>query len=156
MKHEKMLHVKHKRFTRKEIGDIGESIAKKFLVKHGFVVLLQKYSKRSGEIDIIALKDSVYRFVEVKSLLLKNNVSHVTSLLQNKAHKEYVSRETYIPEYNFTKMKLKKLNRTALGYLDEFNVSQVAFSWQVDLIAVKLDLMRKKASISFYQNIIDS
>lgn len=151
-----MLHVKHKKFTRKEIGDIGEIIAQKFLVKQGFAIVCLRYQKRAGEIDIIAKKDNIYHFVEVKSMKQRLSVSHVTSTLQNRAQKEYVSRETYLPEYNLTPHKLKKINQTVLQYLEEYSVSQKIFSWQIDLIAVKLDFQRRKASISFYKNMIDA
>ena len=48
-----------KNFTSKsqKIGKIGEDIAAKFLMKHGFSVLDRNYTKKWGEIDIIAQKE---------------------------------------------------------------------------------------------------
>ena len=68
-----MFHVKHilkymKNFTSnsQKIGQVGEDIACKFLMKHGFTVLERNYTKKWGEIDIIAQKEDVLYFVEVK------------------------------------------------------------------------------------------
>jgi len=47
-------------------GEIGENIAVKFLVKHGFSILGRNYTKKWGEIDIIAEKKGKIYFVEVK------------------------------------------------------------------------------------------
>ena len=51
---------KHK----KKIGALGENMACRFLVKRGFKVLDRNYSKKWGEIDIVAGKRqdfTVYR-----------------------------------------------------------------------------------------------
>lgn len=48
-------------------GDIAEQRACGYLVAHGFTVKEQNFYSRFGEIDIIAKKDDVYHFVEVKS-----------------------------------------------------------------------------------------
>lgn len=51
----------------KEKGDIGENIAKNYLIKKGAHILESKYKIKSGEIDIIARLDNELVFVEVKS-----------------------------------------------------------------------------------------
>lgn len=51
-----------------EIGRIGEEIATKYLKRHGYKVLERNFrSRRWGEIDIVATKDGVLVFVEVKT-----------------------------------------------------------------------------------------
>ena len=59
-----------KTFTSKtqKIGEIGEKLACMFLMKHGFKVLDRNYRKKWGEIDIIAQKDDILRFIEVKTV----------------------------------------------------------------------------------------
>ena len=52
----------------KQRGDAGEQIACDFLEHDGFTIIARNWRKRSGEIDIIALKNSVLVFVEVKTL----------------------------------------------------------------------------------------
>jgi hypothetical protein len=54
--------------TTKEIGAIGETVAAEFLRRKGFTILERNYLKPWGEIDIIALKADVVRFVEVKAV----------------------------------------------------------------------------------------
>ena len=49
-------------------GDIAEEKACEFLYSQGFKIIEQNfYAKKLGEIDIIATKDSIYHFIEVKS-----------------------------------------------------------------------------------------
>lgn len=54
--------------TNKIIGKQGENLAKDFLIKKGYKILEMnfRYSKMA-EIDIIALKNNVIHFVEVKT-----------------------------------------------------------------------------------------
>ena len=53
-------------------GEIGENIAVKFLVKQGFLIKERNYTKKWGEIDIIAkAPDKTLIFVEVKTRLNK-------------------------------------------------------------------------------------
>ena len=54
---------------KQKIGEIGENVAAKFLMKHGFAILDRNYTKKWGEIDIVAEKDNLLHFVEVKSVV---------------------------------------------------------------------------------------
>ena len=50
------------------VGDYFETKACEYLKEHGFCIVEQNfYAKKLGEIDIIAKKNEVYHFVEVKS-----------------------------------------------------------------------------------------
>ena len=51
-----------------KIGETGENIAVKFLMKHDFTILDRNYTKKWGEIDIIAEKQDKIYFIEVKSV----------------------------------------------------------------------------------------
>jgi len=48
-------------------GNIGEDKAVAFLESKGFFIIERNFYSRFGEIDIIASKDDVLHFVEVKS-----------------------------------------------------------------------------------------
>ena len=48
-------------------GNEAEELAKNYLYDHGFSIVEQNFYSRFGEIDIIALKDDILHFVEVKS-----------------------------------------------------------------------------------------
>ena len=52
----------------KDIGDLGESFAADFLEKSGYCIVERNYSIKSGEeIDIIAVKNGIWRLIEVKT-----------------------------------------------------------------------------------------
>src|SRR5689334_10726504 len=53
-----------------EKGKRGELFVSQYLVKNGYSILHANYRHRLGEVDIIAKKDNVVAFVEVK---LRNN-----------------------------------------------------------------------------------
>ena len=53
--------------TRRQFGDRGEALAANLLEQMGYEILERNVSCRYGEIDIIAVKDAVHCFVEVRS-----------------------------------------------------------------------------------------
>jgi|GEM_PF-63350 len=69
---ETWLHMKRAVFmktTEKQLlGNLGESISVRFLMKHGFSIICRNYRKKWGEIDIIAQRAGNLHFVEVKTV----------------------------------------------------------------------------------------
>lgn len=53
--------------NRREIGKIGELIARDFLVQNHFQILAENYRTRNGEIDLIAMEKQCIVFIEVKA-----------------------------------------------------------------------------------------
>lgn len=53
----------------REKGNFAEDKAYKFLQENGFSIVERNFYSRFGEIDIIAIKEKVLHFVEVKSAL---------------------------------------------------------------------------------------
>ena len=51
---------------RKDKGDLGEELAAQFLVENGYDILARQFIYEKGEVDIIAQKENVIAFVEVK------------------------------------------------------------------------------------------
>ena len=131
-------------FTSKtqKIGEIGENIAIRFLMKHNFSILDRNYTKKWGEIDIIAEKGNKLYFIEVKS------VSRIT--LENVT---YETLDQYKPEDNMHPWKMKRMARTIQTYLLSKKVPDEK-EWQVDLLVIFLDLKDKKAKIKVVENII--
>lgn len=130
-------------FTSKtqKIGEIGENIAVKFLMKQGFAILDRNYTKKWGEIDIIAKKDDKIYFIEVKSV--SRNLIKVSQ----------ETLDSYKPEDNMHPWKLKRMSRTIQTYLlahKEYD----DYEWQIDLLVVFLDLIDKKARIKRIEDII--
>ncbi len=55
-----------------EIGIEGEALAKNYLIDRDFKILTERYISQfrrsgAGEIDIVAKKNEIYHFIEVKS-----------------------------------------------------------------------------------------
>ncbi len=50
----------------KELGSIGENIAKEYLVGKGYKIVTTNFTNKIGEIDIIGYDQGVLVFVEVK------------------------------------------------------------------------------------------
>ena len=131
-------------FTSKtqKIGEIGENLAKRFLVKRNFSILDCNYTKKWGEIDIIAEKNNKIYFIEVKSMS-RSDLDIDTHEIES-GHR---------PEDNMHPWKLKRLSRTIQTYLLSQEIPDEK-EWQVDLLLVFLDLEGKKAKIKVVKDII--
>ena len=53
--------------TARSIGNLGEDAACAYLVAQGYTVLCRNYTTAHGELDIVAQKEGVLAFVEVKT-----------------------------------------------------------------------------------------
>lgn len=54
------------------IGNLGENTACKYLIEKGYDIIQRNFKCKTGEIDIIALKNGCTVFVEVKTRKNKN------------------------------------------------------------------------------------
>ena len=54
--------------SKRSVGNDGENRAALFLESRGYTIIARNWRTRSGEIDIIAEKDNILVFVEVKTL----------------------------------------------------------------------------------------
>lgn len=137
----------------KKIGQLGEDLACRFLMKHGFEIIERNYWKKWGEIDIIARKANKLHFVEVKSVSHACPSNHSDDL--NRENKEIVSSETddYRPEDNIHPWKLQRLSRTIQTYLLERDVSDET-EWQFDVITVYLDMKRRVSRVFIMEDVI--
>jgi putative endonuclease len=122
---------------KQEIGQIGEDIAVRFLVKHGFEVILRNYRKKYGEIDIICRKSQKIHFVEVKTVSC-SDVSHETN-------------DQYRPEDNIHEAKLKRIGRTIETYLFEYESED---DWQFDAITILLNKNDKIARVRMLSDLV--
>ena len=52
--------------NKRQIGTDYEIRAEEYLIGNGYIILERNFRNRSGEIDLIAKKDGIIRFVEVK------------------------------------------------------------------------------------------
>lgn len=58
--------------NRKNLGDLGESLAEGYLTAEGYQILCRKYRTKIGEIDLIVMNDDCLVFVEVKTRRTKS------------------------------------------------------------------------------------
>lgn len=119
----------------REKGNDGEDIACKYLVGHGFLIQDRNYLKKWGEIDIIAVKDDITHFIEVKSVIDDGNLN---------GHR---------PEDNVHEFKLKKLRRVIQTYLNDKKYDRDA-EFKFHVITVRTEKATGKSFIRFIENII--
>lgn len=128
----------------KKLGNLGEDIASKFLIKRGYSILDRNYLKKCGELDIVAKKANKLHFIEVKSVSCETipDVSHETN------------QETgFRPEDNVHEWKLQRLSKTIQIYITEKNVSSET-EWQFDVITVYIDKKRLISKVNMLENVI--
>jgi len=93
-------------------GNKNEDKAISFLMKQGFNIVERNfYAKKLGEIDIIAFKDGILHFIEVKS-----------------------SRGSFEPIFNITPKKMDHLIKSANYYL---KVKKLTLPWCIDALIIK-------------------
>ena len=122
----------------RKIGDLGEEIACKYLTKRGFIIIDRNYSKKWGEIDIIAKKMKHYYFIEVKTV--------------SRSFYDFNNKNGFVPEDNIHSWKIKRLYRAIESYLMEKGIED-DIDWQLDLVSVYLDISTKKAKVEYLENI---
>ncbi len=68
-----------------ELGKTGEQIVADYLIKQGFVIRAMNFRQRCGEIDVIAYREPVVAFVEVKTRTHEYfNLSEVISVAKQR------------------------------------------------------------------------
>lgn len=122
---------------KRQFGDLGEQIAKKYLEKNKYQILEQNFQKPWGEIDIIAKRGNNIVFIEVK------------------AKSAGIGNEHGLPEEEVNFWKQKKLIRTAQTYLIEHGFEENV-NWQIDVISVVLDWQTRKAKLQHLKNAVCS
>ncbi len=101
--------------TNKEIGKQGEEIAKNFLIKKGFKILEMNYKySKIAEIDIIAAKNKVVHFVEVKTRTQKTFGMPFEAINYRKLQSIFACAKYYLSN---TKEKFKSSQIDAVGII---------------------------------------
>ena len=108
----------------------GEDLAAKFLREKGYKIIDRNFRKGYGEIDIIAIKNDILVFVEVKT---KTSLSHGTPLEE-------------IGYY-----KLRSLIKTAEFY--KLLNPKLPDQMRIDAISIMLDNSGSLSSIEHIENI---
>ena len=119
--------------ARKKLGDWGEKVAATHLESAGFTIIGRNWRCQVGEIDIIAKKNGVVSFVEVKTRR---------------------GRSAGSPEESITHRKAQKLIQLALTWLGAQDDDDL--DWQIDLVAVELDNKGKLLRCEHFENFVTS
>ena len=110
----------------KLFGDKSETLATGFLEQEGYVILERNYfARKLGEIDIIAQRDDILHFIEVKS-------------------GKYDKYDSFDPVYNVTPAKLRKVINSAQYYL---KVKRLDMAFSIDALIVRGD------EVEFIENV---
>jgi putative endonuclease len=125
---------------KRKLGDFGESIAAKFLMKRGFVVVERNYNRPWGEIDLIVRKGGEFHFVEVKSAIKHGNSEN------------YVNHETLRPEDNIHERKLQRMQKAIQTYCMEHDIAEEKIF--IDAVVVNISEDYKKAKVILLPNIV--
>lgn len=128
---------------KRKLGNLGEDLASRFLIKHGFIILDRNYLRKCGELDIIASKDNLLHFIEVKSISceIKKDVSDETT------------NTNYRPEDNVHAWKLGRISKTIQVYLLDKNVSDET-NWQFDVVTVYIDKDNIVSRVKMLENVV--
>ena len=86
------------KYSKKQLGKIGELLAMKFLKQKGYQIIERNYRSAWGEIDLVVQDGDVLAFVEVKTRR---------------------SLKFGAPQLAVTNSKQRKISKTALQYLQE-------------------------------------
>ncbi len=114
---------------RREVGALGEKVAREYLEGLGFSIRETNFRLREGEIDIIAEKDDFLIFIEVRT---RSSSSFGT------------------PEESVTPSKIEKLIALAQTYIETHE--DLPSSWRIDVVAVELTLDGKVSRVELIEN----
>lgn len=130
----------NKKTNNRSKGQIGEDVATRFLVKHGFTLIERNYLKKWGEIDIVARKGDTLHIIEVKSSWSAN--SGVVPGL-----------DRFNPAENVHFQKRGRLRRVIQTYLAEKGIDPET-PMSVDVAVVTLDERRRVGRVTLLENVI--
>ena len=140
--------------TQKQVtGTLGEDLACRFLMKHGFEIVERNYWQKCGEIDIIAKNKGILHFIEVKSVSCACPSNYSDSLNMGNSKNVSCENDNYRPEDNLHTWKLERLSKTIQVYLNNKSVSDET-NWKFDVVTVYIDTENKVSRVNFLENII--
>ncbi len=118
--------------TNSDVGIFAEDLAARTLERRGYEIITQNYRRKWGEVDVIARKDGILIFVEVKA---SQGVA-----------------AGFEPELRANREKMQRVVRAARTYLAEREYPPDQ-PWQIDVIAITLERERGAASVKHFKNI---
>ena len=120
------------------IGQRGESIATSYLLRNRFRIIDRNFTRKWGELDIIAQKAGKIHFIEVKSVTCEKMPIGV------------VGADYHRPEEMVHPWKQRKLMRTIEMYL----AGHIVKKWQFDVVCVYMNMKTRRARVKILPDII--
>ena len=113
-------------YSKRSLGNIGEELTAYYLGRSGYKILKRNYAVKGGEIDIIAEKDGIIAFVEVKTRsenYLENGVDAVNYRKRRliiRASQEYLYRigSGCQPRFDISEVVLRGTKPVRFRYYD--------------------------------------
>ncbi len=118
------------------IGTLGEKAARVYLMRNNYRILEYNFRTTMSEVDIIAEKNQIVHFVEVKA----------------NAARQHTAGE-FRPEYRVDEKKIRKILLSAHAYWNQHYVQQGYTSWQIDVIGVIVNTSTQKAHVTYWPNV---
>ena len=110
----------------KTTGDLGENIAKDFLLEKNYSILEMNFTTRIGEIDIIAQIGNIVVFVEVKTRKSLKYGRPAEAVNHRKMQKIIKVAETYIvyksrgnKQYRFDVIEVLLGEKTEINHIED-------------------------------------
>lgn len=138
----------------------GEDRVCGYLENNHYFILDRNYSTSFGEIDIIAVSpDKTLVFCEVKARKITkkygdNDTGRCPHLYGNNVDKLGKVWQSFIPpEQNLTTSKIKKCERIAQWYTNQFPSKVPGNGWRIDAVTIVLNEILETVSLHHYKNI---
>src|SRR3990167_10082156 len=128
-------------FGKQKTGKDGEDIACKILIEKGYKILDRNYSKKCGEIDIIAERDKKTVFIEVKTETVDLNKLEHLSLTHRPR-----------PEEKVDAGKLRRISKAIQLYL--WAKHQEDSDWSFLVYSILFDPIKKVARVKIIEDVV--
>jgi len=116
---------------RRETGILGENLACEFLGNNGYSIIERNFRCPGGEADIIAQRQDMLVFVEVRTK---------------------TSRQFGSPEESITPTKMDHMRNVAAYYWQSH--SDLPESWRIDVIAIEMNSHGRVSRIELIENAV--
>ena len=114
------------------LGRRGEELAAQALTRQGYQIVARNWRCEAGEVDIVARKDGVWHFVEVRT---RRGTDFGT------------------PEESLTPPKQVRMVAVAEHYLAAHGLEDV--DWRLDLVAVEMDRAGRLVRVEMIENVVE-
>jgi putative endonuclease len=114
------------------LGQRGEELAANELARRGFEIVDRNWHCQIGEVDIVARRDDVWAFFEVRARR---------------------GRAFGTPEESVTQSKQQRMIDVARTYLSEHGLNVHEVDWRIGLVAVEMDKAGYLLRVDVYENL---